>query len=134
LFKGVTLTDVIYIGIAGALGALSRYGLGGLVQKLTGAGFPLGTLAINVLGSALIGFIMQVGLTTDIIPRPARVAVTIGFLGAFTTFSTFSYETVTYLQDGNWLSGIINIAANVGLCLLATILGMSAARAVYGGA
>jgi CrcB protein len=98
-----------------------------------GSGFPFGTLFVNVLGALIIGFIMQVGLNTDIIPRSLRTVSTIGFLGAFTTFSTFTYETVRYLEDGAWLSGIINIAANLGLCILATLSGMFLAKVIYGG-
>lgn len=81
----------------------------------------------------LIGFIMQIGLNTDIIPRTLRITVTAGFLGAFTTFSTFSYETVSYLNEGAWLSATTNIAANLGLCILATLAGVALGRMVLGG-
>jgi fluoride exporter len=125
--------QILYISIAGVLGTLSRYGLSGLTQRLTGAGFPYGTLLVNVLGSLLIGFIMQLGLSTDVIPRSLRIAATIGFMGAFTTFSTFSWETVSYLQDGAWLQGGLNIAANLVLCLGGTFLGMTLGRLTAGG-
>ena len=125
--------QLLYISIAGVLGTLSRYGLSGLTQRLTGAGFPYGTLLVNVLGSLAIGFIMQLGLSTDIIPRSLRIAATIGFMGAFTTFSTFSFETVSYLQDGAWLLGGINIVTNLVLCLGATFLGMALGRLTAGG-
>jgi CrcB protein len=128
------LSQIIFLAIAGALGALSRYGLSGLIQRLSGAGFPYGTLVVNVLGSLVIGFVMQIGLNTDIIPRMLRVTITIGFLGAFTTFSTFSYETVGYLQDGAWVLASLNIISNLGLCLLSTIIGMALGRIVAGGA
>lgn len=101
---------------------------------MTGSGFPLGTLLVNILGSVFIGFIMQVGLNTDIIPRSLRVILTVGFLGAFSTFPTFTYETVKYLEDGVWLSGAINITANVCLGILAILLGMQLGRINYGGA
>ncbi len=127
------MRDVLFIAIAGVLGTLSRYGLSGLTQKLTGAGFPYGTLIVNILGCLLIGFIMQVGLNTDIIPRTLRVTITLGFLGAFTTFSTFSYETVSYLQESAWLLASLNIVANLGLCLLSTTIGMALGRLVTGG-
>ena len=128
------MSQIIFLAIAGALGALSRYGLSGLIQRLSGAGFPYGTLAVNVLGSLVIGFVMQIGLNTDIIPRTLRVTITVGFLGAFTTFSTFSYETVGYLQDGAWLLASVNIISNLGLCLISTIIGMALGRIVAGGA
>ena len=128
------MSQIVFLAIAGALGALSRYGLSGLIQRLSGAGFPYGTLVVNVLGSLVIGFVMQIGLNTDIIPRTLRVTITVGFLGAFTTFSTFSYETVGYLQDGAWLLASVNIISNLGLCLISTIIGMALGRIVAGGA
>jgi CrcB protein len=125
--------QILYISIAGVLGTLSRYGLSSLVQRLSGAGFPFGTLLVNVLGSLAIGFVMQLGLSTDLIPRSLRIAATIGFMGAFTTFSTFSYETVSYLQDGAWLLASLNILLNLALCLSATLLGMALGRITAGG-
>ncbi len=124
---------ILLLAVAGAAGTLSRYGLGGLAQRITGAGFPYGTLVINVLGCLVIGYAMQLALNTNIIPATARVVVTIGFLGAFTTFSTFSYETVRFLEDGAWVSAILNIAANVGLGLSATMLGGLLGRITLGG-
>jgi fluoride exporter len=126
--------EIIVLALAGVLGTLSRYGLSGLVQRMTGAGFPYGTLTVNILGSLLIGFIMQIGLSTDIIPRTLRLAITLGFLGAFTTFSTFSYETIRFMEDGAWLMASLNILANLGLCLLSTFLGMTIGRIILGGA
>ena len=125
--------QVLYLFIAGGLGALGRYGLSGLAQRI-GDSFPWGTLTVNLLGSLLLGFIMQLGLSTDIIPREVRVAATAGFLGAFTTFSTFSYETASYLKDGVWLTGVLNIVFNVVLCIAAALLGMLLARTATGGA
>jgi fluoride exporter len=126
--------EILFLALAGALGTLSRYGLSGLTQRLTGAGFPFGTLTVNFLGSLIIGFIMQIGLNTDIIPRTLRLVITLGFLGAFTTFSTFSYETVRYLEDGAWLMASMNILANLVLCIGATFLGMMIGKLTAGGA
>lgn len=128
------MLEILFLAIAGGLGTVSRYGLSGLAQSVTGTAFPFGTLLVNFLGSLVVGFLMQVGLNTDIMSRSLRVVSTIGFLGAFTTFSTFSYETVKYLEHGAWLPGIINMAANVGLCIIATLSGMFLARTIYGGA
>jgi CrcB protein len=125
--------QILYISIAGVLGTLSRYGLSTFTQRLSGAGFPFGTLVVNVLGSLAIGFVMQLGLSTDIIPRSLRIAATIGFMGAFTTFSTFSYETVGYIQNGAWLMASANILGNLVLCLGATMLGMALGRFTAGG-
>jgi CrcB protein len=125
--------QALYLFIAGGLGALGRYGLSGLAQRI-GAGFPWGTLAVNVLGSLTLGFIMQIGLSTDVIPREVRIAATVGFLGAFTTFSTFSFETARYLEDGVWSTGLLNIISNVVLCIAAALLGMFLGRTATGGA
>jgi len=127
------MRQIIFLAVAGALGALSRYALGGLVQRMTGVIFPYGTLVINVLGCLVIGYIMQLALTTDVISPNLRLIVTIGFLGAFTTFSTFSYETMKLMEDGAFVSAIINIASNVGLGLLATFLGLWLGRITLGG-
>ena len=122
------MRTILWLAMAGAAGTLSRYGLGGLAQRVTGAGFPYGTLAINVLGCLAIGYVMQIALNADIIPASTRVIVTIGFLGAFTTFSTFSYETVRLFEDGARVSAILNLVMNVGLGLTATVLGILLGR------
>ena len=127
------MRQLLFLAVAGALGTLSRYALSGLTQRITGAGFPWGTLVINILGCLIIGYVMQMALTTDIIPASVRVVVTIGFLGAFTTFSTFSYETVKFLEDGALVSAILNITSNVGLGLIATFFGMLLGRITLGG-
>ena len=125
--------QMLYIFIAGGFGALGRWGLSGVAQRI-GDSFPWGTLTVNIVGSLLLGFIMQLSLNTNIIPQEMRVAVTAGFLGAFTTFSTFSFETARYLEDGIWLTGLLNIAFNVLLCIAAALLGMFLARTATGGA
>jgi len=123
----------IWIAIAGALGALSRWGISRAGYALFGSGFAWGTLIANVLGCFLMGFLMHVGMNTDRIPQPLRTALAIGFLGALTTFSTFSYETIKYIEDGLWISAIANIGANVVLSLAAAIAGLFLARTFFGG-
>jgi len=123
----------IWIAIAGAAGALSRWGISRAGYALFGSGFAWGTLIANVLGCFLMGFLMYIGLSTDRIPQPLRTALAIGFLGALTTFSTFSYETIKYIEDGLWMSAIANIGANVILGLAATIAGLFLARTFFGG-
>jgi CrcB protein len=127
------LREFLFLALAGALGTLGRYGLSGLAQRIAGNYFPFGTLAVNIIGSILVGFIMQIGLNTDVIPRSLRVVITVGFLGAFTTFSTFAYETTKYLEDGAWLSGLLNISANVVIGIIAILIGMLVGRMTYGG-
>jgi len=127
------MREMLYLAIAGALGALSRYGLSGLSYRVLGDRFAWGTLVVNVLGSFLIGLIAHVGLSTDVLPPAYRTAVTVGFLGALTTFSTFSYETMGYLEDGDWRAALLNIGANVIVCLLAVAVGMALGRFLTGG-
>jgi CrcB protein len=90
---------LLYIALGGALGALTRYGVGGWVQERAGFAFPMGTLTVNVLGSLLIGFSLRYLEAIRLAPE-VRVLVAVGFLGAFTTFSTYSYETITLLEEG----------------------------------
>lgn len=128
------MREAIYIAIAGGIGALGRYYLSGFVHKLLGESFPYGTLAVNFTGSFLLGLVMQISLSTDLIPQNLRLAVTLGFLGAFTTFSTFSYETLKCFEDGAWFAGGANILANVVLGIAAAFAGILLGRAVLGGA
>ena len=127
------MQQLLFLAIAGALGSLSRYALSGIIQKAAGADFPWGTLVINALGCLIIGYIMQLALHTDIIPANVRVVVTIGFLGAFTTFSTFSYETVKLLESGILVPALLNILANVGIGLAATFSGILLGKITLGG-
>ena len=127
------MREVFYIMIAGGLGALGRYYLSGLAHRMFGYGFPYGTLMVNLVGSFLLGFIMQAGLSSDLIPRGMRVVLTLGFLGAFTTFSTFSYETLGFIDEGAWLMASANVLANVVPGIIAVFLGMLLSRTLLGG-
>lgn len=99
-----------------------------MIHRLTGGGFPYGTLAVNVIGSFLIGLIMEFSMRSALIQPHIRVAMTIGFLGGLTTFSTFSYETFRLLEEGQLATASINVFAGIFLCLLGTWLGIVAAR------
>lgn len=94
-------------------------------MKLLDSSFPYGTLSVNILGSFLMGLIMEAGLYTWNISPYTRTVVTVGFLGGLTTFSTFSYETVSLLHDGSYFLGGLNIILNVVLCLCGLWLGKS---------
>ncbi len=126
------LRELIWIGLAGAFGSLSRYTVSGWVYELLGRGFAYGTLVVNITGCFLLGLLMELSLTGDLVPPGLRMPLAAGFLGAFTTFSTFSYETMRYIEDGAWLLGLQNVAASLALGLLATWLGLSAARLMTG--
>ncbi len=110
--------------IFGAAGTLARYGLQGIVQHRAGPSFPTGTLAVNLLGCFLLGGITQYGLHRLTLPPDWRVGISIGFLGAFTTFSTFSLETLRLLEDGEWLRAFLYMGISLVGGLLAILMGM----------
>jgi fluoride exporter len=117
-----------YIAIGSAIGGVSRYLVGGLVQRLTGGTFPTGTLFINISGSFLLGAILRYGVDTPTLTPELRAFLTVGLCGGYTTFSTFSYEAVALLEDGEWSRAALYVGLSVGLSLLATFLGFVAAR------
>lgn len=117
------------IALGGAAGSLLRYGIGSVVQQRAGAGFPVGTLVVNVTGSLLLGFLMRWLLETTVSPE-MRAALTIGLCGGYTTFSTFSADTVRLLEEGSWGRASSYVVASVALSLLATIAGLALARFV----
>jgi fluoride exporter len=118
---------LFYVAIGSALGGVSRYLLGGLVQRLLDTTFPAGTLFVNISGSFLLGVILRYAVDTSLTPE-VRAFLTIGFCGGYTTFSTFSYETVALLKDGEWTRAGFYVAASVLLSLVGTFLGFALAR------
>ena len=123
---------LLLICVGGALGTGARYLIGGLAVRWLGSEFPYGTLFINVLGSFLIGFVQQVGLTTLAIPETTRLVLTIGVMGGFTTYSSFSYETIRLIENGSWLGAAANVVLTTGLCLVVCVLGLALGRVVVG--
>jgi CrcB protein len=115
---------IVLLIVFGAAGTLARYGLQGLVQQRTGPGFPSGTLVVNLLGCFLLGAIGQYSLNHLTIPPEWRLAITIGFFGAFTTFSSFGWETVRMLEDGEWGRALLYVGASVFGGLLAVMFGI----------
>lgn len=128
LYREISMPIIFYIALFGALGCLSRYYLSGWVYNVFGSGLPYGTFAVNILGSFIIGLIMEYGLYSELISPNLRTGLTIGFLGGLTTFSTFSYETFRLLEDGELLIALINILASVLVCILFTWSGVIVAR------
>ena len=122
--------DATLVFLGGGTGAVARWLLSARLQRLATL-FPLGTLAVNVLGSLLLGFVMGAVRLYGLFTREQRLLIATGFAGGFTTFSTFSYETLTLLVDAPLL-GLANIAANIIGGLAAAYLGYVAAGALYG--
>ncbi len=121
---------LLAVGTGGFVGAVLRFLISGWVQKSTGGFFPVGTLSVNVLGSLVIGF-MALYFESVVAPHQKAVVIT-GMLGALTTFSTFSLETVIMLQGGLWGRAAVNVTLNAVLCVTATLLGMMLFRRLYG--
>ncbi|MFP4380965.1 MAG: fluoride efflux transporter CrcB [Candidatus Sumerlaeia bacterium] len=115
------MMKLVAILIGGGLGALSRYGVTTFVQNKTGNGFPWGTIAVNMIGCLLFGFLFSVVERRLEIPETTRAAIFIGFLGAFTTFSTYAYEIVQHLEEAGWLLAFANFALQ-NLAALALIV------------
>ena len=114
---------------AGAIvGANARYLITRFAAKALGPMFPYGTLFINVTGSFVAGFFMIWSSERVIVDPRWRLLVVIGFCGGFTTFSSYAYETMAYLERGQWTLMISNVLANNVLCLIASVVGMSLAR------
>jgi fluoride exporter len=121
---------IIAVTISGALGALARYGVDGLVSRRAPTSFPWGTFAVNVTGSFLLGLAFVV-TTERFRPDPwLRSAVTIGLLGAYTTFSTLSLETYRLAEDGAWGLAFANVLGSLAAGLLALYAGVVIGRAV----
>ncbi len=124
--------NYIWVALGGALGTTGRYWLSGVVARMVGETFPWGTLAINVTGSFVIGFF---GALTGpdgrvFVGSTARQFVMVGICGGYTTFSSFSLQTLNLLHDGEWLGAGANIVLSVVLCLIGVWLGFILAGAV----
>ena len=117
-------TLYLFVALGGACGASLRFFISQLVLNWLGKGFPFATLMVNISGSFIMGFLY--GLIEQGILEVSvyRTLIGIGFLGAFTTFSTFSLDSLLLIQQGELLKAMVNILLNVGLCILAAALGM----------
>ena len=116
------------IAVGGAVGAILRFAMSNGVYKLFGRDFPFGTLAVNVLGSLLIGVLFILLIEKLAVAAEWRAGLLVGLLGAFTTFSTFSLETFTLMENGAFIKAGLNVFLSVVLCLAATWLGISLGR------
>jgi CrcB protein len=127
-----TSIELILIFLGSGTGGLLRYWLGGLVQSWWGPTFPLGTLAVNVSGCLAMGFLAAIWSGPVPIREEYRVAVLIGVLGGYTTFSSFSRETLALMHAGEWTRAGVYILGSVAISLLAVCLGAAVATKIYG--
>jgi CrcB protein len=127
------MSRVFLVALGGALGSVARYGVGVAAPRVLGTGFPWGTLLVNVVGSFLIALVMHLAVATAAISPSARLFLTTGVMGGFTTYSSFNYETLNLVGERLWGVAALNVAVTVLGCLVAGVLGQAAGRAMGGG-
>ena len=125
---GERLSSFLVISLGAIAGANARYILSRYAAKLLGPTFPYGTLMINVVGSAIVGFFMIWTTERVLIDPRWRLLMVVGFCGSFTTFSSYAYETMAYFEQGQWHLLLTNILTNNLLCLIGALTGMALAR------
>ena len=122
------MLDFLAISLGAIVGANARYFISRFTSRIYGPAFPYGTLFINVTGSFIVGFFM-IWTTQRVIVDPRwRLLVVVGFCGGFTTFSSYAYESMAYVEQGQWGLMLTNVVANNLLCLIAALAGMSLAK------
>ncbi|HAJ75178.1 MAG TPA: fluoride efflux transporter CrcB [Gammaproteobacteria bacterium] len=122
------LSTYLAIAFGGALGAVSRYWLSSAVERFNGGSFPMGTFAVNLLGSFLIGMLFILFAEKMALAEQWRPVLVIGFLGAMTTFSTFSLDALLLFQQGHYNTALFYILSSVVVCLFAAFAGMQVSR------
>jgi CrcB protein len=122
--------DILIISIGAIVGANARWIISRYAARLLSPTFPYGTLMINVTGSFIVGFFMIWAAERVLIDPRWRLLIVVGFCGAFTTFSSFAFETMAYFEQGQWLLMGVNFLSNNLLCLGAVVAGMALARAL----
>ena len=124
------MMEIISVAVGGALGAVCRYLLGNFISRASGSALPWGTFAINIIGCFCMGLLMTLIVDREILPAAWRLFLCVGFLGGFTTFSSFGYETLMLLMEGRLLAVLAYVGGSVGLGLVAAAAGVLCARAV----
>ena len=122
--------ELLLVGVGGFFGAIARRVVDLFVSDRTGSAFPLGTFVINLSGSFLLGLLFAWATERDVLPATIRGPVMIGFIGAYTTFSTWMLESWRLVEDGAWQLAAVNLAASVGLGLVAVLAGLAVGRAL----
>jgi CrcB protein len=115
--------NFVFVFLGGGIGATARYWMSGSIYKWAGSSFPFGTFIVNALGCATIGFLMAALEERFLVTPSLRIFLTIGILGGFTTFSTFSYETISMMRDAEFFLASVNIVATLATCLVGTYVG-----------
>lgn len=123
---------LLLIFVAGGCGCLLRYGVAGWLQRLANGSFPLGTLAVNVIGCVAIGFLASLFTGPVLLREEYRLAILVGLLGGFTTFSTYGYETISLTNDGQFALAGLSLLLSNGLGLAAAWGGARVATMMYG--
>jgi len=118
--------------MAGFFGAITRYALSGWTGALFEGRFPAGTAAVNIIGSLLLGFIYTLSMERAVLSPEVRLALTVGFLGSFTTFSTFSLESYNLMREGSFSMALLNIVLNLFAGIAAVFIGVVLAKILYG--
>ena len=124
------MRSILLVAGGGACGALGRYAVALAMQRLVGSRFPLGTLTANLLGCLVIGFVFTLSVERGVVGQGARLAVMVGFLGSFTTFSSYALESVNLARGGDPALAVVNLVLNNGLGLLFVLAGYWLGRAV----
>lgn len=126
------MSQILLVGIGGFLGSVFRYIVSGYAQQWAkSVQFPYGTLAVNLIGCLIIGFLSQLAEDHGLFTPESRAFVFIGILGGFTTFSTFGNETMNFMRDGDFTTALINLGAHVALGLTAVWLGRALAYVIW---
>jgi CrcB protein len=126
------LINILFVGLGGALGSISRYLLGTWVQNASQSiDFPYGTLTVNLIGCFVIGFLSQLAEARGVFTSESRALVFVGILGGFTTFSSFGNDTINLVRDGEMFNALVNVGANVIIGLALVWLGRTAAYWIW---
>ena len=125
------MIQLLVVGFGGFIGAIARWGLSGLVQRVAPYSFPLGTLLVNVLGCLVIGALMAAADGRQWLSEEGRLFLTIGILGSFTTFSTFGYDTFALFRGGDMPMALANVGLNLAVGLAAILVGHALGRGVF---
>jgi CrcB protein len=119
---------LVYVGVFGGLGCLARYGVSVWAAATLGTRFAYGVLGVNVVGSLLLGAVMEFAMRSQVLSADLRLGICVGFMGGFTTFSTFAYDSWRLFETGQWFAASLNMLLNVALCIAGAAIGIALVR------